>query len=152
MTHGPFSPIIFNWQMFDHLAKHFRVIAFNNVSSGGNTKRRTINPGLGSAQEGIDVINDWYDRFFEAINNHLPPKFNLFSNCSGGLYISMWAIRHPDRVLKMFCHSPTGFNSPPENFDEYNARADDTKIAPVNRTIIDNWGYREDPKYWESLN
>ena len=76
----------------------------------------------------------------------------MFGYCGGGYYSMHWAEAYPDRVLKVFLHSPICMESAPEDFDKFKQRFDDRSIAPPATWFISKGDYCHDTDRWARLN
>mmetsp|Transcript_716 Transcript_716/g.1013 ORF Transcript_716/g.1013 Transcript_716/m.1013 type:complete len:184 (-) Transcript_716:654-1205(-) len=120
MTHGYASFSLSHFMLFKQLAGRFRVIFFDNCSWGGNTRKLSTS-GLESPQKANQLILSWWEAFIASIDHLLPPKFQLFGHSNGGYQAGLYASFHPERILKLFLHSPSGFEGiqPADSYDVY---------------------------------
>ncbi len=100
----------------------------------------------------MQAIKDWVLLCFKAMDAHLAEKNYMFGYCGGAYYLTHWALAHPERVMKVFLHSPICLESPPEDFDKFKQRFDDRSIAPPAEWFIKEGDFDDDPELWTRRN
>ena len=121
MTHGYATYALSHFMIFKSLAKHYRVIAFDNSSFGGNTRLNSCS-GLESPEKADAYMIEWQKGFFEAIDHLLPAKYLLYGASNGAYQLGLFASVCPDRIEKLFLCSPVGFVGISQTYDPYAIR------------------------------
>ena len=134
MTHGFAGYSLDHFMIFKKLAAEFRVIFFDNGSWGGNTRVQST-AGMESPEKAEEVILSWLRAFIDKLSevNLLPEKFNFYGHSNGGYQAGLYAAHHPERILKLFCNSPSGFEGLKPDVDVYQVRISDRTEAPPTR-------------------
>ena len=112
MTAGYNSSIALFNTCFKDLSSNFRVIAFDQLSNGPNTRLETCS-GMDSDRRAFECLIEWYEEFFRAIDHLLPAKVCFYAASSSCHAVGLWAARHPDRIDKLFFASPSGVETGP---------------------------------------
>ena len=137
MTHGYAGYSLDHFMIFKRLAAEFRVIFFDNCSWGGNTRVQST-AGMESPEKAEEVILSWLRAFIESINHLLPEKFYMYGHSNGGYQAGLYASYHPERIAKLLCNSPSGFDGlKPADFDVYQVRISDRTAEPPSREKVD---------------
>ena len=69
----------------------------------------------------------------------LPEKFYLLSHCGGAYFTSIWALKNPNRVAKLFLNDPAGIVNPPKSHDPYRDRVNDEGYGPAPKHLIETY-------------
>ena len=126
MTHGYLCGSPWHVLILKALSEEFRVVMFDNMSFGGNTRVETS-----SMQKGGDAVDEWLvehvDKWVIAMGDDLPPKFYLTGHSRGGYTAGLYASQRPERIEKLFMISPSGIEHiPDDKLDIYSIRTDDS--------------------------
>ena len=120
LTGGFNQSVLLYCTSYKYLAVNFRVIAFDALSNGSNTKVNE-SQGTQSEEQARQCLISWYEAFFACIDKLLPPKYCVFV-ASGSCYpVGLWACKHPERIEKLFFASPAGLEYGPAP-DKYKRR------------------------------
>ena len=83
-------------------------------SAGLNSKFNESN-SLDSTEDAEEWMTLQFERVMEKLD--LPKKIFLAAHCLGCLFISLYALKFPERVVALFCATPFGFTPAPPNYD-----------------------------------
>ena len=112
---------------------------FNTLSYGGNTIPEKLEREYDTEEDVINLILSWFDGAYKALDPLLPEKFYLMSHCGGAYYSSLWALKNPNRVAKLFLSDPGGVVNPPKSFDPFKDRMNDEGIRLAPKHLIEQF-------------
>lgn len=136
MTHGYATFALSHYTLFKRLAKHYRVVIFDNGSWGGNTRLEQTS-ALDSPERADAVMLEWLKGFFDAIDHLLPPKFLVYAPSNGGYQMGLYASAYPERIEKLFLCCPVGFAGLEADYDPYAIRVTDKANVVPPRERVD---------------
>ncbi|CAM8938397.1 unnamed protein product [Rhodiola kirilowii] len=105
MVHGYGASQGFFFRNFDALAKHFRVIAIDQLGWGGSSRPDFT---CKSTEETEAWFIDSFEEWRKAKNL---TKFILLGHSFGGYVASKYALKHPEHVLHLILVGSAGFTS-----------------------------------------
>ena len=100
MTHGYMVSSVFFARLLPELSKHYRVVMFDNLGFGLNSRTQNIGNALESEETAQKYIDDWWDQLID--NLDLPPKFFISGHSAGGCQAMWYISRHPERCAGIF--------------------------------------------------
>lgn len=106
MTHGFAVGVALYIGIVPALAKHFRIVMFDNLAMGLNTRTDDVGDGLESPEKAERWLITWWEKFIEALGDKLPQKFYLTGHSNGGYMSMLYAMTHPERIEGLFLQSP----------------------------------------------
>ena len=106
MTHGYGMSCVFYAHILPALAEHYRIVMFDNLSWGLNSRTENVGDALESAEKAEKWIVEWWEKVIEALDSDLPEKFYLSGHSAGGFQCMVYASYHPQRIEAMFLQSP----------------------------------------------
>lgn len=84
MTHGYAMASVFYARILPELAKYYRIVMFDNLGFGLNTRTDNVGDALESAEKAEAWIVEWWEKVIESFGEELPPKFYLSGHSAGG--------------------------------------------------------------------
>ncbi|KAK2998402.1 hypothetical protein RJ639_024147 [Escallonia herrerae] len=116
MVHGYGASQGFFFRNFDALAKHFRVIAIDQLGWGGSSRPDfTCKTTEETEAWFIDSFEEW--RKAKNLSN-----FILLGHSFGGYVAAKYALKHPEHVQHLVLVGPAGFSSESEHKSEWLTR------------------------------
>ncbi|KAL6504727.1 hypothetical protein OROHE_023485 [Orobanche hederae] len=113
MVHGYGASQGFFFRNFDALAKHFKVIAIDQLGWGGSSRPDfTCRSTEETEAWFIDSFEEW--RKAKNLTN-----FILLGHSFGGYVAAKYAIKHPEHVQQLILVGPAGFSSETEHMPEW---------------------------------
>ena len=106
MTHGYAMSSVFFARLLPELSKHYRIVMFDNLGFGLNSRTENVGDALESTEKAEKWFADWWDQLIEKLD--LPPKFYLTGHSAGAAQAMMYVSRHPERCEGLFLMSPAG--------------------------------------------
>ena len=106
MTHGYCMAAVFHARLLPALAKHYRIVMFDNMGFGLNTRMTDVGDALESPEKAEKWVVTWWEKLIEALGNDLPAKFYLSGHSAGGCMSMLYASYHPEKIDGMFLQSP----------------------------------------------
>jgi len=107
MTHGYCLAAVFFARILPALAEHYRIVMFDNLGFGLNSRTMEVGDALESPEKAEKYIVEWWRKFTEALGDDLPPKFYLSGHSAGGAMCMLYASHYPERIEGMFLLSPS---------------------------------------------
>ena len=121
LTHGFMANIPSLLTFTNIMAKHYRVIAFDNCNWGLNT-RTPESAAINKMQKDPGACEKWMLECYEKIVDNLddcPDQFFLAGHSMGGYQSALYASQHPEKIEKLFLISPGGMTHyDPATFDK----------------------------------
>ncbi|GFP85865.1 probable 1-acylglycerol-3-phosphate o-acyltransferase [Phtheirospermum japonicum] len=112
MVHGYGASQGFFFRNFDALAKHFKVIAIDQIGWGGSSRPDfTCRSTEETEAWFIDSFEEW--RKAKNLSN-----FILLGHSFGGYVAAKYALKHPEHVQHLILVGPAGFSSESEHMSE----------------------------------
>lgn len=112
MVHGYAASQGFFFKNFDTLAKHFRVIAIDQLGWGGSSRPDFTCTSTEETEAWfVDSFEEW--RKAKNLSN-----FVLLGHSFGGYIASKYALKHPEHVQHLILVGPAGFTSETEHKSE----------------------------------
>lgn len=112
MVHGYAASQGFFFKNFDTLAKHFRIIAIDQLGWGGSSRPDFTCTSTEETEVWfIDSFEEW--RKAKNLSN-----FVLLGHSFGGYIASKYALKHPEHVQHLILVGPAGFTSETEHKSE----------------------------------
>lgn len=112
MIHGYGASQGFFFRNFDALAKHFRVIAIDQLGWGGSSR-----PDF--TCKSTEETEAWFiDSFEEWRKSKNLSNFILLGHSFGGYVASKYALKHPEHVQHLILVGPAGYSSETEQMSE----------------------------------
>lgn len=113
MVHGYAASQGFFFKNFDTLAKHFRVIAIDQLGWGGSSRPDFTCKSTEETEAWfIDSFEEW--RKAKNLSN-----FVLLGHSFGGYVAAKYALKHPEHVQHLILVGPAGFTSEIEHKSEW---------------------------------
>ncbi|CAN4084774.1 unnamed protein product [Withania somnifera] len=112
MVHGYGASQGFFFRNFDALAKHFKVIALDQLGWGGSSRPDFT---CRSTEETEDWFIDSFEEWRKAKNLS---NFILLGHSFGGYVAAKYALKHPEHVQQLILVGPAGFTSETEHMSE----------------------------------
>ncbi|XP_059284395.1 1-acylglycerol-3-phosphate O-acyltransferase isoform X3 [Lycium ferocissimum] len=112
MVHGYGASQGFFFRNFDALAKHFKVIAIDQLGWGGSSRPDFT---CRSTEETEDWFIDSFEEWRKAKNLS---NFILLGHSFGGYVAAKYALKHPEHVQQLVLVGPAGFTSQTEHMSE----------------------------------
>ena len=86
MTHGYMMAALFFSRIIPALAEHYRIVMFDNLSWGMNSRTDNVGDALESPEKAERWLVTWWENLIEALTRagDLPPKFYLSGHSAGG--------------------------------------------------------------------
>ncbi|KAL3642063.1 hypothetical protein CASFOL_012878 [Castilleja foliolosa] len=112
MVHGYGASQGFFFRNFDALAKHFKVIAIDQIGWGGSSRPDFT---CKSTEETEDWFIDSFEEWRKAKNLS---NFILLGHSFGGYVAAKYALKHPEHVQQLILVGPAGFSSESEHMSE----------------------------------
>ncbi|KAL6522029.1 hypothetical protein OROMI_031906 [Orobanche minor] len=113
MVHGYGASQGFFFRNFDALAKHFKVIAIDQLGWGGSSRPDfTCRSTEETEAWFIDSFEEW--RKAKNLTN-----FILLGHSFGGYVAAKYALKHPEHVQQLILVGPAGFSSETEHMPEW---------------------------------
>ncbi|KAK4487302.1 hypothetical protein RD792_006088, partial [Penstemon davidsonii] len=116
MVHGYGASQGFFFRNFDALAKHFKVIAIDQLGWGGSSRPDFT---CKSTQETEDWFIDSFEEWRKAKNLS---NFILLGHSFGGYVAAKYALKHPEHIQHLILVGPAGFTPETENNSEWLTR------------------------------
>ncbi|CAA0833250.1 1-acylglycerol-3-phosphate O-acyltransferase [Striga hermonthica] len=112
MVHGYAASQGFFFRNFDALAKHFKVIAIDQLGWGGSSR-----PDFSC--KSTEETEAWFiDSFEEWRKAKNLTNFILLGHSFGGYVAAKYALKHPEHVQQLVLVGPAGFSSETEHMSE----------------------------------
>ncbi|KAL3845293.1 hypothetical protein ACJIZ3_002696 [Penstemon smallii] len=116
LVHGYGASQGFFFRNFDALAKHFRVIAIDQLGWGGSSR-----PDF--TCKSTEETEDWFiDSFEQWRKTKNLSNFILLGHSFGGYVAAKYAIKHPEHIQHLILVGPAGFSSETEHKSEWLTR------------------------------
>ena len=96
MTHGFGQSCAYFGRILPELAKHYRIVMFDNLGHGLNTRMEDVGDALESPEKAENWMVTWWEKVIDALD--LPPKFFLTGHAAGGYQAMLYASVHPERI------------------------------------------------------
>ena len=86
MTHGYCMAALFFSRIIPALAEHYRIVMFDNLSWGMNSRTDNVGDALESPEKAERWLVTWWENLIEALtrSEDLPAKFYLSGHSAGG--------------------------------------------------------------------
>ena len=109
MTHGYLGNSTGWMWMFKPLAEHYRLVCFDLLSWGLNTKLDQ-SEALENPETSEKWMREWVLKYFDAITEQevIPDKVFLAAHSLGAFVSAQYASQRPDRIEGLFLMSPAG--------------------------------------------
>ena len=140
MTIGYSGGSVYFAKILPGLAKHYRIVLFDNMGWGLNTRTEEVGDALESPEKAEKYMLEWWEKLIEALGDTLPPKFYLSGHSAGGAYSILYACHHPERLAGLFLQSPACIEdatAPDFVYDPYTFRMKDDSAALPSRREVD---------------
>ncbi|KAL7085981.1 hypothetical protein ACP275_14G310900 [Erythranthe tilingii] len=112
MVHGYGASQGFFFRNFDALAKHFKVIAIDQLGWGGSSR-----PDF--TCQSTEETEAWFiDSFEEWRKAQNLTNFILLGHSFGGYVASKYALKHPEHIRQLILVGPAGFSSEEQHMSE----------------------------------
>ena len=137
MTHGFGMSTIYLARLLPELSKHYRIVMFDNLGSGLNSRTDDVGDALESVDKAEQWIATWWDQLIDKLD--LPPKFYLAGHSAGGAQSMMYASRCPERIEGLFLIDPAGAEDQSRQgyeYDQYSFRIDDNSEVIPYRCLV----------------
>lgn len=130
LTHGYGSASCHLVLLLPELMKHFRIVLFDNLSFGSNSKAGQCKINRLDGEQVDAWLSEYWSKWVDACDE-LPKKFMVAAHSFGGYQAALFVSKCPERVRKVLFLSPPNF----VNFDEasytpYAYRMDDSPNPP----------------------
>ena len=145
MTHGYSMASVYFAKLLPGLAKHYRIVMFDNMGWGLNTRTEEVGDALESPEKAERYMLEWWEKLIEALGDTLPPKFYLSGHSAGGAFSMLYACHHPERLAGLFLQSPACIEdttAPDFVYDPYTIRIKDHSAAVPSRREVDKALYK----------
>jgi pimeloyl-ACP methyl ester carboxylesterase len=109
MTHGNWSMAIGFFRMFKILSEHYRIVAFDMLNYGVNTRSGMAHLASGAQDSPAAAetwLQEWLDKAVGAMD--LPDTYFMTGISFGGYMCMLWASMHPEKIDSLFLMSPVG--------------------------------------------
>ena len=117
LTHGNMAQIIGYFRLNKLLAEKYRVVAFDNMNLGMNT-RSTDMAQCETPESAEAWIREYITKLLAALD--ISEKFYMTAHSWGGYFTMMVGSMYPERIESMFLMSPAGTNAyNPATYDKY---------------------------------
>jgi abhydrolase domain-containing protein 4/abhydrolase domain-containing protein 5 len=117
LTHGYLGSTPTHLRILKGLSELYHLVLFDNCTWGLNTRDGDDSSMCLGADESEKWMADFMHRTFEAMDEHLPPKFLLIGHSFGGYLVSLYASQHIDRVEALCLISPLASSYIPETYN-----------------------------------
>lgn len=88
------------------LAKHYRVIAYDNCNWGLNTRSEVV-PACSDAEVAEKWLLEFHEKTIAGLDD-CPETFFMAGHSMGGYQFQLYASQHPEKIEKLFLISPAG--------------------------------------------
>ena len=82
LTHGYSLSCVYYSRILPALAKHYRIVMFDNLAHGLNTRMTDVGDALDSPEKADAWMVEWWKKVIDALD--LPAKFYLSAHSAGG--------------------------------------------------------------------
>ena len=140
LTHGYCLSAVLYSQMLPALAKHYRIVMFDNLGFGLNRRVQDLGDALESPEKAERWLISWWEHLIEALEPELPAKFYLTGHSAGGFQCMLYSSVHPERIDGLFLQSPVGSEDqtrPSWVYDPYTIRTQDQTDDLPKRSEVD---------------
>ena len=140
MTHGYAMAAPFYVGIIPKLAQHYRIVMFDNLAWGLNSKTDEVGDALESPEKAEAWIVEWWEKLIAALGDDLPPRFYLSAHSLGGYQAMLYACYHPERIEGMFLQSPACVEDQTRDgwvYDPYTVRRGDETADLPSRSEVD---------------
>ena len=140
MTHGYAMAAVYYVCLLPELSKHYRIVMFDNLSWGLNSRTDDVSDALESPQKAEEYLVEWFHTLITTLGDELPPKFFMSAHSLGGGQTMNYICRHPERISGMFFQSPAcaeDITDPNWVYDPYTVRLGDESPAYPSKKEVD---------------
>lgn len=138
MTHGYCMASVYFAKLLPALAEHYRIVMFDNLGWGLNSRTMEVGDALESAAKAEEYLVEWWHSLITELGDDLPPKFYLSGHSAGGAMSMLYAIHHPERIEGLFLQSPACIEDLTDQvYDPYTVRLSDAEDVCPSRAEAD---------------
>ena len=140
MTHGYCMSMAYYCRIVPELAKHYRIVMFDNLSWGLNSRTQDVGDALETPEKAEKWVVTWWEKLIFALGDTLPEKFYLSGHSAGGFQCMLYASYHPERIEGLFLQSPAcaeDQSDPNWVYDPYEVRLVDNEDVYPSRSEVD---------------